>query len=678
MSDLRLFNNRELSWLSFNKRVVLQARDENVPLLEKLRFLAISSTNLDEFFMVRVGGLVDHVAAGYIEKDLSGRTSRQQLKEISEECHNLSTIQSDIYYDLKQQCAEEKIYIEAEIQENFEWIESLFHEEIFPVISPVTLGPANPFPFLANLRMCILVRIKQNNKEYDSLIMIPEMLERIYRLKRNGRSYYYTVEQIITNFLPTIYKGYDIIDSFVFRITRNADLSLHDEEVEDLLILIEKYLDKRKKSNPVRLEVNKPLPQDLKVKFNNFFDIPDSHIYELNHPLDLSFLFNIKENNKKYHYPGFNPWLPHDVKDKNFFDYLKTKDLILYRPYHDFGLIGNFVQQAAEDPNVLSIKMTLYRANENSNIINSLAKAAKKGKHVCVIIELKARFDEERNVEWAKRLENAGCIVTYGFMDLKVHAKALLIVRKEKGKIQRYVHMATGNYNEKTAKLYTDIDYLTTDKQIAAETVNLFNYLMGYSNIYKWRLSENTEQKVTTAPNSLREKLQELIDEEIKNARKGKKGHIIAKINSLYDKELTLKLYEASSVGVKVELIVRGICSLKPQVKGLSENITVKSIVGRFLEHPRVLYFLSSGSHRVFISTADWMVRNLDRRVELLIEIEDKKSKKFLQQLLRDNLKDRAKSWYMNDDKYFKLNQESNTGYNYQEEYITGINDASE
>ncbi len=673
MSNHQLFNNRELSWLSFNKRVVLQAKDDNVPLLEKLKFLAISSSNLDEFFMVRVGGLVDHVAAGYIEKDLSGRTSSQQLEEISEECHNLTTIQSEIYYDLKQQCAKDKIYIEAEIEENFEWIESLFYEVIYPVISPVTLGPANPFPFLANLRLCILVKIKQNGKVYDSLILVPELLERVYKLEKNGKSYYYTVEQIIINFLSTIYKGYEIIDNFVFRITRNADLSLHDEEVEDLLILIEKYLDKRKKSNPVRLEVNKPLPQDLKMKFNDIFDITDSHIYELNHPLDLGFLFNIKENNKKYYYPEFNRWLPQEVKDRDLFDYLKTKDLILYRPYHDFGLISDFVRQATDDPNVLSIKMTLYRANENSNIINSLANAAKKGKHVCVIIELKARFDEERNVEWAKRLENAGCIVTYGFMDLKVHAKALLIVRKEKGKIQRYVHMSTGNYNEKTARLYTDIDYLTTDKQIAEETVNLFNYLMGYSDIYKWRLSENTEQKVTTAPNSLREKLLELIDEEIKNVKKGKEGHIIAKINSLYDKELTLKLYEASSAGVKIELIVRGICSLKPQVKGLSENIMVKSIVGRFLEHPRVLYFLSSGSHRVFISTADWMVRNLDRRVELLIEIEDKKSKKFLQQLLRDNLKDRAKSWYMNDDKYFKIN--NNTGYNYQEAYISGTSE---
>jgi len=674
MSDHLVFNNRELSWLSFNKRVILQAVDENVPLLEKLKFLAISSSNLDEFFMVRVGGLLDHIAAGYTEKDLSGLTSSQQLKEISAECHNLTSIQSKLYYDLKQRCAEEKIYIEAPIQKNFEWIESLFHEEIFPVISPVTLGPANPFPFLANLRLCILVKIKQNDKIYDSLIMIPEMLDRVYNLKKNGRSYYYTVEQIIINFLATIYKGYEIIDSFVFRITRNADLSLQDEEVEDLLILIEKYLDKRQKSNAVRLEVNKPLPQDLKRKFYEFFNITDSHIYELNHPLDLTFLFDISENNEKYYYPGFDPVLPDDVKFKDLFDYLKTKDLTLYRPYHDFGLIGNFVQQAADDRNVLSIKMTLYRANENSKIIESLAKAAKNGKHVCVVIELKARFDEERNVEWAKRLENAGCIVTYGFMNLKVHAKALLIVRKENGKIQRYVHLSTGNYNEKTAGLYTDIDYLTTDNQITEETVNLFNYLMGYSDIYKWKLSENTEQKITTAPNSLREKLLELIDEEIKNARKGKKGHIIAKINSLYDKEITLKLYEASSAGVKVELIVRGICSLKPQVKGLSENISVKSIVGRFLEHPRILYFLSSGSHRVFISTADWMVRNMDRRVELLTEIEDKESKKFLRKLLQDNLKDRAKSWYMKDDKYFKLNQKNNPGYNYQEEYLTDIN----
>ena len=674
MPDSQLFNNRELSWLSFNERVILQARDENVPLIEKLKFLAISSSNLDEFFMVRVGGLIDHLAAGYTEKDLSGLTSIQQLNEISAKCHYLTTVQSDIYYDLKRKCAEEKIYVEALLQENFEWIESVFHEEIFPVISPVTLGPANPFPFLANLRLCILVRIKQNNKEYDSLIMIPEMLERIYKLKRNGRSYYYTVEQIIINFLPTIYKGYDIIDSFVFRITRNADLSIQDEEVEDLLILIEKYLDKRQKSNAVRLEVNKALPQDLKKKFKTFFDITDSHIYELSHPLDLSFLFNISANNEKFYYPGFNPWLPREIKSQNLFYYLKTADLILYRPYHDFGLIGNFVREAAEDHNVLSIKMTLYRANENSKIIESLAKAAKNGKHVCVIIELKARFDEERNVEWAKRLENAGCIVTYGFMDLKVHAKALLIVRKENGKIQRYVHMSTGNYNEKTAGLYTDIDYLTTDNQITEETVNLFNYLMGYSDIYKWKLTEGTEQKITTAPNSLREKLLELIDEEIKNARKGKKGHIIAKINSLYDKEITLKLYEAASAGVKIELIVRGICSLKPQVKGLSENITVKSIVGRFLEHPRILYFLSSGSHRVFISTADWMVRNMDRRVELLTEIEDKESKKFLRKLLQDNLKDRAKSWYMKDDKYFKLNQKNNPGYNYQEEYLTDIN----
>jgi len=670
MNNMQLFNNRELSWLSFNKRVLLQAKDESVPLIEKLKFLAISSTNLDEFFMIRVGGLIDHLAAGYEEKDLSGRTSEQQLKEISLNCHSLINLQSEIYIDLKNKCEKEKIFIEGSISDNFEWVESVFYDEIFPVITPVTLGPANPFPFLANLRLCIFVRIKQNGKEYNSLIMIPEMLKRLYKIKNRGKSYYYTVEQIINVFLPIIYNGYEVLDSFVFRVTRNADLSLHDEEAEDLLILIEKYLDKREKGNVVRLEVNRPLPEDLKTTLKKQFNITESYIYEQDFPLDLSFLFDIKEDNERLYYSEFSPQLPQDVKGVDLFNYLKAKDLILYRPYHDFGLVANFVNQAAEDKDVLSIKMTLYRANKNSKIIDALIKAAKKGKHVCVIVELKARFDEERNVEWAKRLENAGCIVTYGFMDLKVHAKALLIVRKESGKIMRYAHISTGNYNEKTATLYTDIDYLTANEQITEEIVNLFNYLMGYSDIYKWRLSNNFKQKIVTAPNSLRKQLIDLIDEEIKS---GKKGHIIAKVNSIYDKEITLKLYEASKAGVKIDLIVRGICSVKPKIKGLSENITIKSIVGRFLEHPRILYFKNSNNHRLFISTADWMVRNLDKRVELLVEIEDEKSKKFLHNLLKDNLKDSANSWYMEDDKYYQIKTEKTNYYNCQEDYLKRI-----
>lgn len=665
-----LFNNRELSWLEFNKRVLLQAEDEFVPLMEKLKFLAISSANLDEFFMVRVGGLLDHIAAEYVEKDISGLTSEEQLSEISKFCHNLVGEQSRIYKQLIHSCAKKNIFIIPEREANAEWLESVFHEEIFPVISPITLGPANPFPFLSNLRLTLLVRIKQSDKIFTSLITIPEVLERVYKYKKNGKTYYYTIEEIIKTFLPFIYNGYYIIDYYCFRVTRNADLSLHDEEIEDLLLLIEKYLYKRRKSNVVRLEVDKPLPDDLKKLFKNEFSINDELIYELNHPVDLKFLFSIKEKNPELYYSPITPCLPPEVRDKDLFEYLKNNDLIMYRPYHDFGLIPNLLKKAAHDNNVMSIKLTLYRANNDSQIISALEEAAKKGKHVCVVIELKARFDEQKNVEWAKRLEDAGCVVTYGFLDLKVHVKSLLIVRKEKGNIRRYVHLSTGNYNENTARIYTDIDYLSTSPQLTQETVNLFNYLMGYSDVLNKEFSNSKKPKIITAPVNLRKELTRLIDEEIQNARKGHKSHIIAKVNSIYDREITLKLYEASQAGVKIELIVRGVCSVRPRVKKLSENIYIKSIVGRFLEHPRVLYFRSGEKNKMYISTADWMVRNLDRRVEALVEINDDKSKNFLLKLLHDNLADNAKSWELVDNKYYKLGENDKNHFNYQEYYI--------
>jgi polyphosphate kinase len=665
MSEVYPFINREISNILFNQRVLYEAKDEVVPLFEKFKFIAIFSSNMDEFYMIRVAGLFDQVEAGYDMPDRSGLQPSEQLNEIVKLSNDLFREQQEIFADLCEKCKKQRIIFFPEIKgELLDVAESIFIDEILPIISPITLSAANPFPFIYNKRLTIFIEMEKAMHKYYALIIIPDNLKRVYQVKLEGFNYILTIEDIIRKFLDRVFLGFKITDSYMFRLTRDADLTVSEEGAEDLLKLIESELSKRKKGKVVRVEFDREMPVNIREFLQKLVGFNNAHIYVVDGKIDLTFLFETKSDKKELYYKPFKPSLPTDLPmDSSIFERIKKKDIILYRPYNNFFFITKLVELAALDESVLSIKMTLYRANRDSNIIKNLIIAAEKGKQVSVVIELKARFDEEKNVEWAKKLEEAGCLVTYGFVNMKIHTKNLLIIRKEQGQIVRYTHIATGNYNEITARQYSDIDYITADDDVGYENGQIFNYLMGYTDYIA------KKGRIAIAPADLRNKILSLIDTEIGYAQSGRKSLIVVKVNSLIDKILIPKLYEASKAGVEVDLIVRGICGLMPGVKGLSENITVRSIVGRFLEHPRILYFYNGGLERFFISTADWMERNMDHRVESLFEIEDGDCQKVLRKILEYNLKDNCKAWQLEDSLYSKINT-SKKPFNHQEHLI--------
>ena len=649
MNSVNVYNNRELSWLDFNERVLMQAAGGTVPLCERLKFLAIHSANLDEFFMIRVAGLKDLVSAGYKERDISGFNPSEILNEISLRVHKQIEESSSIFNALVPELSMLKIFIFPAEPFDMEILDEIFYSEISPVITPLMISEIEKIPFIFNLKLCFFVELERENRVLNSLIIIPENVKKVYKIKKSKKSYYFTPENIIERYIDKIFPGYAVKDYFLFRVTRNADLPIKHEDVEDLLSAIEENISARKWSNIVRVEIDREITDALMNKIKYYLgingDYEDKDIYITSRPLNLSFLFNIKEESSGLYYKPFKPAIPDYLKNKSIFALAKKKDILLFRPCNDFKIISKWIAEAGNDKNVLSIKMTLYRTDKNSKIVEALANAALKGKHVCAVIELKARFDEEKNIKWAKKLEESGCIVTYGFSDKKIHAKIFLATRKEEGKIVRYAHISTGNYNEYTANIYTDIDYITAEEEACAEISNMFNYMTGYSDIFKW-------SRIKLSPINLRQTLSELIDFEISEAKAGKRAEIIIKVNSVFDAEITDKIYSASAEGVFVKLIVRGICSIKPGIKGLSENIEIKSIIGRFLEHARIFYFYAGGKERVFISTADLMTRNLDKRIELFFEIKDAKSKNLLMNILECNIKDNVKSWYLRNGAY--------------------------
>lgn len=663
MSEKTPFINRELSWLEFNRRVLMEAVDPDVPLLEKLKFLAIFSSNLDEFFMIRVGGLKDQLDAGYKKVDIAGMTPGEQLEQISGRAHELTSLRQEIFQKVKAGLEKKGIVIAPEIDPELEEIaEAIFNEEIYPAISPVTLSSANPMPFVYNFRLSVYAVMKKGNEIYHSIIILPENLQRIFHV-RLDKSYHLFAEDILKKYLHLVFPDYEIIDSYCLRVTRNADLSLDEEGAEDLLVSIKKYLKTRRKGGICRVEVDGRIPSEILDKLADLMDFAKEDVYVIDDVIDMTALFSIAGEKPELCYRPFKQALPAGFDDsKDIFEYIKSKDVIMYRPYSDFSFISRLVASACTDPGVVAIKMTIYRANKNSTIMENLMKASRNGKHVSVVIELKARFDEERNVDWAAMLEEAGCIVTYGIVGLKIHSKNLLIVRKEAGKIVRYSHMSTGNFNEMTAKIYTDVDYVTADEEVGKDSAALFNFLMGYTDIANWK-------HFYLAPKSIKSKLLGLIDEEIAFAKKGEKAHIIVKVNSVMEKLLLDKVIEASQAGVKIDFIVRGICALQPGLKGLTDNITVRSIVGRFLEHPRIIYFHSGGQERIFFSTADWMERNMDRRVELLFEVKEKHGKDFLFNILDENLRDNQKAWIQKGTSYKKVKAKKDK-FNHQENQI--------
>ena len=654
LNDPKYYNNRELSWLAFNERVLEEALDSRNPLLERLKFLSIFSSNLDEFFMVRVAGLKDQVKAGYKKPDnKSGMTPTEQLNSIYMRCHQMVQKQDQIFtqYFLPQ-LEEEKIQF-LTIQElhadQLQFLKERFEDHILPVLTPLAIDAYHPFPKLLsrslNLAIC-LKRPDQTESNKLAIVQVPIIFERVIELpSMNENKTFILLEDVISHFMQALFIGYEVCSISPFRITRNADMTLHEEGARDLLREIEKELKKRKWGAAVRLEIRKGHMDEKVLRLLiQVLELEEEDIYSLTGPLDLTFLFKFySQVSDEYKHLTYEPYVPQPPLDldncinDDLFQCALEKDLFFHHPFESFQTIVDFISSAADDPNVLAIKQTLYRVSGESPIIEALARAADKGKQVMVLVELKARFDEEKNIQWAKKLEQAGVHVIYGMTDLKTHSKITLIVRQNEGKVQRFVHLSTGNYNEKTASLYTDMGLLTSNESFGEDATDFFNYLSGYRLKPEWNY-------FSTSPYQIRDTFLELIDQEIAFHEKTGEGRIIAKMNSVTDKPIIMKLYEASQAGVKIDLIVRGICCLKPQVKGVSENITVRSIVGRFLEHTRIFYFHHYGEHKLYLSSADWMTRNMERRVEILFPILDHRIKERLIQILNLYLKDNTKA----------------------------------
>lgn len=628
------YRNRELSWLSFDERVLGEARDKSLPLFERLKFLSITASNLDEFFMIRVASLKDMVHAKYTKKDIAGLSASEQLELILKATHDLVNLQYSTYNRsllpaLKQQGFTLVTQHENLTKEQKAFVDRYFQENVYPVLTPMAVDSSRPFPLIRNKSLNIGALILEKGEEgvYDfATVQVPSVLPRIVELPegKDGERRAILLEEIIERNIGQLFLNYDVICAHPYRIMRNADLTIDEDEAADLLKEIQKQLKKRQWGEVIRLEVEDGMDERLLRVLKKEFEIKEADIFQISGPLDLTFLMKMygMDGFDEYKTPNYRPQpVPDMMTDEDIFTQIRNGDILLHHPYMTFDPVVNFVKQAAKDPNVLAIKQTLYRVSGNSPIIAALAQAAENGKQVSVLVELKARFDEQNNILWAKMLEKAGCHVIYGLKGLKTHSKITLVVRREEDGIRRYVHLGTGNYNDSTAKLYTDCGLLTCAEPIGEDATAVFNMLSGYSEPKSWN-------KLIVAPIWLRKRFLKLIGRETRNALEGKPGHIIAKMNSLCDKEIIAALYEASAAGVKIELIIRGICCLKVGIPGVSENITVRSIVGNFLEHARIFYFYNDGKEEIYMGSADWMPRNLDKRVEILFPIECERLKK--------------------------------------------------
>lgn len=648
LDSYEYYFNRELSWLEFNERVLDEAFSKSNPLLERLKFLSISGSNLDEFFMIRVAGLKELFSVGYTGRDAAGLTAKEQLDAISKKVHKLVKKQyiclnKLILPKLKKEGIQ--FLSEADLNNSqYNTLYDYFNSTVFPVLTPMAIDQGRPFPQILNKSLNQAVIIENEKKEkLLAIIQVPSVLPRFIRIfdrENDNTMNFISMEKLIKLFASNLFTGYKILSIHPFRLTRNSDLSIDEEEASDLLEEIEKSLRQRERGFPVRLEIEKNSSSLISNILFSMLDLSDDELYEINGPIDLSSFLDISNlegyDNLKYK-PIFPQQPPEFSGKKSKFDVIKKRDVLLHHPYQSFKPVIEFLDEAAEDPNVLAIKQSLYRVSGNSPIVKSLIKAAENGKQVTVLVELKARFDEENNIQWAKRLEKSGCHVVYGLVGLKTHCKILLVVRKEPDGIKRYVHLSTGNYNDKTAKLYTDIGMFTARESFGADSSALFNVLTGFSQPPEWR-------KFSVAPGSLRDTFLKQIENEISQAKENDNGRIICKNNALLDKDVIKALYNASMAGVKIDLIVRGICALRSGVKNLSENINVYSIVGRYLEHSRIYYFENGGNPKIFLSSADWMPRNLDRRVETMFPIEDERLKEEIKEVLDLILADNVKA----------------------------------
>lgn len=652
--DLNLpqyYNNRELSWLDFNYRVLQEAQDKNNPLLEQLNFISIFSSNLDEFFMVRVAGLQDQVKMGYDKPENKAQlTPKQQLDQIKLKNKEIVDLQYKRYNELIDDLKQYQVEIikpEQLPDDLLPQLESEFKYGILPTLTPLGIDAYHPFPKLNNKSLNIFVDIDTEDDINSAIVQIPSLISRFYSFNKGDKQYIILIEDIITYFINDLFSGYTVLNTFTFRITRNADLTIHEDGAEDLLIEIERFLKERKRGTAVRLEVDgrQATHEDI-VWIINQLDVHDNEVYFVDGPLDLTMLTDLVDhlsNKLKYlKYNKYVPQIPQSLGNHNIFDLSLKRDIFFHHPYESFEPIVDFIREAAEDPNTIAIKQTLYRVSKDSPIINSLKNAAENGKQVTVLVELKARFDEENNVHWARMLEDAGCHVIYGMTHLKTHSKIALVVKRMNNKLTSFIHLGTGNYNDKTANIYTDMGLITTNAEIAEDAINFFNYLSGYS-------VKPEYNKLIVAPFDIRDVFLARIDNEIKSHRENGNGKIIMKMNSLTDKDIILKLFEASCAGVKVQLIIRGICCLKPDVPGISENIEVVSIVGRFLEHSRIYHFHNNGDDIIYLSSADAMTRNMIKRVEILFPVEDKDIAKRLLDYMNLQLSDNQKGRYQDE-----------------------------
>ena len=644
--------NREMSWISFDERILEEARDKNLPLFERLKFLSISASNLDEFFMVRVASVRDMMKAGIERKDIAGLTPKEQLKLIIPKTHELMTAQYNTYNRsllpaLSAIGLEVITSYEKLTEEQGRAVDRYFDEDVYPVLTPMAMDSARPFPLITNkaLNIGLLIRKKDAKKEDElefATVQVPSVLPRIYELPEQNDEIHRVIllEEIIRRNIGKLFMGNEVICAYPYRVTRDADMEIDEDDAEDLLKEIQRQLKKRRWGQVIRLEVEENINKKLLKILKEELEVKEDNIYMFNGPLDLTFLMKMygMKGFDDYKVPGYTPAaVPALMNDQTIFENIRRQDILLHHPYMTFDPVVDFIRQASVDPQVLAIKMTLYRVSGHSPIVAALAQAADNGKQVTVLVELKARFDEENNIVWAKQLEKAGCHVIYGLLGLKTHSKIALVVRKEEDGIRRYVHLGTGNYNDSTAKLYTDCGILTCNAEIGEDATAVFNMLSGYSEPSRWN-------HLIVAPLWMKKRFLSMIDREAENARQGKEGHIIAKMNSLCDPDIISALYAASAASVKIELIVRGICCLKTGIEGVSENITVRSIVGNFLEHARIFYFYNNGAEEVYMGSADWMPRNLIRRVEIVFPVLDPEVKKQVMHIVEIQLEDTLKA----------------------------------
>ena len=676
MSDKKnYYYNRELSWMDFNARVLEEAQKKDNPLMERLRFLAITGSNLDEFFMVRVAGVKSQIASNYTKPDDSGMTPKELLSALDKKTHAFMEKQYSCLYRsilpvLKKQAGIEFRTPEKLTHEQRAFTDEYFHRVLFPVLTPLAVDSSRPFPMLANKSLNLAVRLssKENKGEKCfAVVQVPSILPRFTELPADGNTRcFILLEDIITDYLEELFELHEIKAVCPFRITRNSDLTI-DEEADDFMYEIEKSIKRRKRGRPVRLELLQHTDGDTRKFLIKALNINENGIYEVQGPIDLTFF------SKFANIPGceklcFAPIRP-TTPPGDFFGYtdifkaIREGDRLVHHPYETFDCVVQFIAQAAEDENVLAIKQTLYRVSGNSPIIASLIKAAENGKQVTVLVELKARFDEENNINWAKKLEKAGCHVIYGLTGLKTHCKIALVVRREEDGIRRYLHLGTGNYNDSTAKIYTDLGLFTCNEQFGADASSLFNVITGYSRPPEYK-------HFIVAPHGMRSFFEYMIRQETENAKKGLPSGITVKVNSLVDPKIIELLYEASKAGVRVQLIVRGICCLIPGIEGVSENITVMSIVGQLLEHSRIFYFFNDASPEVYMGSADWMPRNLDRRVEIMFPVEDEVLREKVIHILEVELEDNVKAHILQPDgSYEKEDKRGKVLVNSQEQF---------